>query len=126
MPNIRPSAYLRSNYNEASDFCHSGMAPVFITKNGHGNLAVMVRVSKVSLTMTASIFSSDDTKNAANTLCIRVAFCGGVPARSAAWGSKYDGIKRRSAAGETFDTRTSYEHWGLRKILRALQTVPSA
>lgn len=41
MPNIRPSAYLRNNYNEVSDFCHSRMEPVFITKNGHGDLAVM-------------------------------------------------------------------------------------
>jgi len=41
MPNIRPSAYLRNNYNEISEFCHSSMEPVFITKNGHGDLAVM-------------------------------------------------------------------------------------
>jgi len=41
MPNIRPSAYLRNNYNEVSEFCHSNMEPVFITKNGHGDLAVM-------------------------------------------------------------------------------------
>ena len=41
MPNIRPSAYLRNNYNEISEFCHSRMEPVFITKNGHGDLAVM-------------------------------------------------------------------------------------
>ena len=41
MPNIRPSAYLRNNYNEVSEFCHSKMEPMFITKNGHGDLAVM-------------------------------------------------------------------------------------
>ena len=41
MPNIRPSAYLRNNYNEISEFCHSKMEPVFITKNGHGDLAVL-------------------------------------------------------------------------------------
>ncbi|MCL1789387.1 MAG: type II toxin-antitoxin system Phd/YefM family antitoxin [Oscillospiraceae bacterium] len=41
MPNIRPSAYLRNHYNEVSEFCHSRMEPVFITKNGHGDLAVM-------------------------------------------------------------------------------------
>ena len=41
MPNIRPSAYLRNNYNEISKFCHANMEPVFITKNGHGDLAVM-------------------------------------------------------------------------------------
>ena len=41
MPNIKPSAYLRDNYNEVSELCHSKMEPVFITKNGHGDLAVM-------------------------------------------------------------------------------------
>ena len=41
MPTIRPSAYLRNNYNEVSEFCHSRNEPMFITKNGHGDLAVM-------------------------------------------------------------------------------------
>ena len=41
MPTIKPSAYLRNNYNEVSELCHSKMEPVFITKNGHGDLAVM-------------------------------------------------------------------------------------
>ena len=41
MPTIRPSVYLRNHYNEVSEFCHSKMEPVFITKNGHGDLAVM-------------------------------------------------------------------------------------
>jgi len=41
MPTIRPSAYLRNNYNEISEFCHANMEPVFITRNGHGDLAVM-------------------------------------------------------------------------------------
>jgi len=41
MPAIKPSAYLRNNYNEVSEFCHSRMEPMFITKNGHGDLVVM-------------------------------------------------------------------------------------
>ena len=41
MPNIKPSAYLRNNYNEISEICHTRMEPVFITKNGHGDLVVM-------------------------------------------------------------------------------------
>ena len=41
MPIIKPSAYLRDNYNEVSELCHSKMEPIFITKNGHGDLAVM-------------------------------------------------------------------------------------
>jgi len=35
MPTIKPSAYLRNNYNEVSEFCNSRTEPVFITKNGH-------------------------------------------------------------------------------------------
>ena len=41
MPIIKPSAYLRNNYNEVSELCHSKTEPVFITKNGYGDLAVM-------------------------------------------------------------------------------------
>jgi prevent-host-death family protein len=41
MPTIRPSADLRNKYNEISDFCHEYTEPVFITKNGKGDLAVM-------------------------------------------------------------------------------------
>lgn len=41
MPNIRPSSDLRNNYNEISEFCHKYSEPVYITKNGTGDLAVM-------------------------------------------------------------------------------------
>jgi len=41
MPTIRPSADLRNNYNEISQLCHEYLEPVFITKNGTGDLAVM-------------------------------------------------------------------------------------
>jgi len=41
VPIIRPSAYLRNNYNEVSNICHSKMEPMFITKNGYGDLVVM-------------------------------------------------------------------------------------
>ena len=41
MPKIRPSADLRNSYNEISNFCHTYSEPVFITKNGKGDLAVM-------------------------------------------------------------------------------------
>ena len=41
MPNIKSSADLRNNYNEISSYCHSYAEPVFITKNGKGDLAVM-------------------------------------------------------------------------------------
>lgn len=41
MPVIRPSSDLRNNYNEISQFCHQYNEPVYITKNGQGDLAVM-------------------------------------------------------------------------------------
>ncbi|KJR98486.1 MAG: type II toxin-antitoxin system prevent-host-death family antitoxin [Spirochaetota bacterium] len=41
MPNIKSSTDLRNNYNEISKFCHESREPIFITKNGQGDLAVM-------------------------------------------------------------------------------------
>jgi len=41
MPTIKSSTDLRNNYNEISAFCHENREPVFITKNGRGDLAVM-------------------------------------------------------------------------------------
>jgi len=41
MPKIRPSADLRNSYGDISDFCHKFGEPVYITKNGRGDLAVM-------------------------------------------------------------------------------------
>jgi prevent-host-death family protein len=41
MPSIRPSSDLRNKYNEVSEFCHKYSEPVYITKNGQGDLAVM-------------------------------------------------------------------------------------
>jgi prevent-host-death family protein len=50
MPIIRPSADLRNSYNEISEFCHKNQEPVFITKNGKGDLAVMSLETYESLT----------------------------------------------------------------------------
>ncbi len=41
MPSIRPSSDLRNKYNEISKFCNKYNEPVYITKNGQGDLAVM-------------------------------------------------------------------------------------
>lgn len=41
MPTIRPSSDLRNKYNEISELCHKYEEPVYITKNGQGDLAVM-------------------------------------------------------------------------------------
>ena len=41
MPHIKSSTDLRNNYNEISTFCHESREPIFITKNGQGDLVVM-------------------------------------------------------------------------------------
>ena len=39
--NIRPSAAIRQNYNEIAELCRKTSEPVFLTKNGEGDLVVM-------------------------------------------------------------------------------------
>lgn len=39
--NIKPSASIRKNYNEISALCKSTGEPVYLTKNGEGDLVVM-------------------------------------------------------------------------------------
>ena len=39
--NIKPSANIRQNYNEIADLCKSTGEPVYLTKNGEGDLVVM-------------------------------------------------------------------------------------
>ena len=41
MPTIRPISDLRNNANDISEFCHINKEPVFITKNGIGDMVVM-------------------------------------------------------------------------------------
>ncbi|MCH5348047.1 MAG: type II toxin-antitoxin system Phd/YefM family antitoxin [Oscillospiraceae bacterium] len=38
---IKPSTCLRNEYNEISNFCKTENKPVFLTKNGEGDLVVM-------------------------------------------------------------------------------------
>ena len=39
--NIRPSAAIRQNYNEIAELCRKTQTPVYLTKNGEGDLVVM-------------------------------------------------------------------------------------
>ena len=41
MPAIRPISDLRNSSNEISEFCRSSREPVFITKNGVGDMVVL-------------------------------------------------------------------------------------
>ena len=39
--NSRPSAAIRQNYNEIAELCRKTQTPVYLTKNGEGDLVVM-------------------------------------------------------------------------------------
>ncbi len=54
MPQIRPITDLR-NTTEISDICHAKREPVFITKNGYGDLVIMSMEAYEDLIDTASI-----------------------------------------------------------------------
>lgn len=41
MPIIKPISDLRNNFNQIAELCHNEKEPVFITKNGEGDLVVM-------------------------------------------------------------------------------------
>lgn len=41
MPIIKPISDLRNNFNQISEICHKEHEPVFITKNGEGDMVVM-------------------------------------------------------------------------------------
>jgi PHD/YefM family antitoxin component YafN of YafNO toxin-antitoxin module len=41
MMNIKPSAAIRKNYNDISALCKRIKEPVYLTKNGEGDLVVM-------------------------------------------------------------------------------------
>ena len=74
MPTIRSSADLRNNYNEISTFCHNYPEPVFITKNGKGDLAVMSIEAYEELTSRFELYSQikegmDDIATG-NTSCL--------------------------------------------------------
>lgn len=53
MPQIRPITDLR-NTNEISEICHAKQEPVFITKNGYGDLVVMSMETYESMLDTAA------------------------------------------------------------------------
>ena len=41
MPIIRPISDMRNKFNAISEMCHQENEPVFLTKNGQGDLVVM-------------------------------------------------------------------------------------
>jgi len=61
MPEIRPSSDLRNKYNELSQFCHESGKPIYITKNGKGDLAVMSIATYEKLTEKFELYNLLET-----------------------------------------------------------------
>lgn len=61
MPEIRPSSDLRNKYNEISQFCHEKGKPVYITKNGKGDLAIMSIATYEKLTEKFELYNLLET-----------------------------------------------------------------
>ncbi|MDR1059913.1 MAG: type II toxin-antitoxin system Phd/YefM family antitoxin [Clostridiales bacterium] len=40
-PIIKPSSELRKNYNSVAEICRTNRIPVFLTKNGEGDMVIM-------------------------------------------------------------------------------------
>ena len=64
MPNIRPISDLRNNSNEISEFCRATNEPVFITRNGVGDMVVMsidfYQSLESQLTLYAKLIKAED------------------------------------------------------------------
>jgi prevent-host-death family protein len=41
IPEVKPSAQIRNDYNNFSKLCHETQAPIILTKNGEADLVVM-------------------------------------------------------------------------------------
>lgn len=71
--NIRPSAAIRQNYNEIAELCRRTQAPVYLTKNGEGDLVVMdidsfTRREKM-LSLREHLLSVEEDRAAGRTGC---------------------------------------------------------
>lgn len=73
MPQIRPITDLR-NTNEISELCHAKNEPIFITKNGMGDLVVMsmetydsmIENAEIDAAITRAMKDRADGKNGRN------------------------------------------------------------
>lgn len=70
---IRPSAAIRQGYNEISNLCRETAQPVYLTKNGEGDLVVMDIESferrEKMLTLREKLISAEEDRLAGKTGC---------------------------------------------------------
>jgi len=56
MPIIRPVSDLRNNFNEISELCHAENEPVFVTRQGKGDMVVMSHTHYEMLTRLLELY----------------------------------------------------------------------
>jgi len=56
MPIIRPVSDLRNNFNEISELCHAENEPVFVTRQGKGDMVVMSHAHYEMLTRMLELY----------------------------------------------------------------------
>lgn len=71
MPNIRPITDLR-NTTEISQLCHDSDEPIFITKNGYGDMVIMSNEVYEKNVLASEVYqklltAAQDIKNGAGT-----------------------------------------------------------
>ena len=59
--NIKPSSAIRKNYNEISTLCKESGEPVYLTKNGEGDLVVLSWSTKVNTPSVHCLFRQTTT-----------------------------------------------------------------
>lgn len=57
MPIIKPISDLRNKANEISMLVHTSQEPIFITKNGEGNMVVMSMAHYAQMQMTIDLLT---------------------------------------------------------------------
>ena len=57
MPTIISSTKLRNEYNAVSEECHATGRPVFVTRNGNGDLAVMSMEAYENMRFESEVYS---------------------------------------------------------------------
>lgn len=71
--NIRPSAAIRQNDNEIAELCRGTQAPVYLTKNGEGDLVVMnidsFTCREKMLSLREQLLSVEEDRAAGRTGC---------------------------------------------------------
>lgn len=70
---IKPSAAIRQNYNEIAALCRASGEPVYLTKNGEGDLVVMdiesFRRREKMLSLREALLAAEEDRMAGNAGC---------------------------------------------------------